>query len=136
MAASHLAAAKVLADASSNNRRFSREARLLDAQAYSQVFKKNKRLSSPYWIVLAHRHTGNPGRLGLAIAKKRAKRAVDRNRLKRIARESFRHQLVALHGIDAVVMNKDGATRASSSQLRQSLDKIWNELSVGQTKPR
>ncbi len=111
---------------------FPRHARLLDGTGYGQVFKKNKRLTNTYWIVLIHR--GQPvngeksnARLGLAIAKKRAKRAVDRNRIKRIARESFRHQRQLLLGCDCVVMNKDRAATASSIELRQSLDKLWSE---------
>lgn len=73
-------------------------------------------------------HTQASGRLGLAIAKKRAKRAVDRNRIKRIARESFRHHREQLMGYDAVVMNKDRAASASAIELRQSLDTLWLEL--------
>ncbi len=111
---------------------FPRHARLLDGTGYGQVFKKNKRLTNAYWIVLIHRGQSVNGeksnaRLGLAIAKKRAKRAVDRNRIKRIARESFRHQRHLLLGCDCVVMNKDRAATASSIELRQSLDKLWSE---------
>lgn len=113
---------------------------MLDAAGYGQVFKKNKRLSNRYWIVLGHRKQvqskpdgvpeGAPAcsRLGLAIAKKRAKRAVDRNRIKRIARESFRHNRKLLVGYDAVVMNKDQAASATTIELRQSLDTLWVEL--------
>lgn len=119
---------------------FPREVRLLDAAGYGQVFKRNKRLSNRYWIVLGHKtqpqvsvEQGSssapaPSRLGLAIAKKRAKRAVDRNHIKRIARESFRHNRELLVGYDAVVMNKDHAASASSVELRQSLDTLWLEL--------
>lgn len=119
---------------------FPREARLLDAADYSQVFKRNKRLANRYWIVLGHRRQSSASnkstdasaqqasRLGLAIAKKRAKRAVDRNRIKRVARESFRHNRTRLVGYDAVVMNKDNAASASTIELRQSLDTLWLEL--------
>jgi len=107
---------------------FPREVRLLDAASYGAVFKRNKRLTNRYWIVLGHRKKTGDARLGLAIAKKRARRAVDRNRLKRIARESFRHNRAQLEGFDAVVMNKDAAATASSLELRQSLDSLWVEL--------
>jgi len=117
---------------------FPREARLLDAAGYGQVFKRNKRLSNRYWMVLVHNKNSKstaesspeaePSRLGLAIAKKRAKRAVDRNRIKRIARESFRHNRERLVGYDAVVMNNDHAASASTIELRQSLDTLWLEL--------
>lgn len=108
---------------------FNREARLLEAAAFAQVFKKNRRLSNHCWTVLAHRlTTPSPARLGLAIAKKRAKRAVDRNRMKRIARESFRLQRDALSGFDVVVMNRDGATSASAAELRRGIDALWAKL--------
>lgn len=123
------------------NASFPREARLLGAADYAQTFKRNKRLSNRFWIVLGHRKgliknsseslgesKPEPSRLGLAIAKKRAKRAVDRNRIKRIARESFRHNRTLLVGYDAVVMNKDHAASASTLELRQSLDALWLEL--------
>jgi len=107
---------------------FPREVRLLDAEGYGRVFKRNKRLTNKHWIVLAHRNGSKPCRLGLAIAKKRAKRAVDRNRIKRIARESFRQNRDLLVGFDTVVMNKDPAARASSVELRRSIDTLWVEL--------
>ncbi len=102
---------------------------MLDAGSYGQVFKQNRRIANRYWIVLAHRRNEEPARMGLAVAKKRAKRALDRNRIKRIARESFRHARVNLSGFDVVVMNKDQARSASRQDLRQSLDALWFELS-------
>ncbi len=69
----------------------------------------------------------------MAIAKKKAKRAVDRNRIKRIARESFRNQQQALAGWDIVVMNKPNAVGATKQELRASIDAIWTEL--GHAKP-
>ena len=67
-------------------------------------------------------------RLGLAIAKKRAKRAVDRNRIKRVARESFRYHQQQLHGCELVIMNRDGAGKVDASTLRSSLDTLMNRL--------
>jgi ribonuclease P protein component len=111
------------------NAAFNREARLLEAAAFARVFKKNRRLSNHCWTILAHRlATPSPAKLGLAIAKKRAKRAVDRNRMKRIARESFRLQRDALYGFDVVVMNRDGATSASAEELRRGIDALWVKI--------
>lgn len=107
---------------------FPRAARLLDGKAYGQVFSKNIRVSNRYWTVLAYSDEGSPARLGLAIAKKRARRAVDRNRLKRVVRESFRHQRASLHGFDVVVMNRDGAAAIGRPELRDSIDQLWNKL--------
>ena len=58
--------------------------------------------------------------MGLAISKKAAKLAVARNRLKRIARETFR-QLNDLPPWDFVVMARGQAMLRPNDKLRQSL---------------
>lgn len=108
---------------------FSDNVRLNTKTDYSFVFRKNRRHADKFWILLAHKsRSGAQARLGLAIAKKRAKRAVDRNRLKRIAREAFRHQQSHLSGYHLVVMNKDGADKVSAAVLRQSLDRLLEQV--------
>ena len=64
-------------------------------------------------------------RLGLAIAKKHSRNATARNRIKRIVRESFRHNQAELDGLDIVVINQPAATAASSRQLFDSLAAHW-----------
>jgi ribonuclease P protein component len=71
-------------------------------------------------------------RIGFAIAKKRVSRAPGRNRLKRIARESFRHNRHSLAGApnayDIVVLANRAAAAASNEQLFQSLDTHWERI--------
>ncbi|MBX2838343.1 MAG: ribonuclease P protein component [Gammaproteobacteria bacterium] len=107
---------------------FPRHARLLDKAAYGAVFRRSRRCSDQYWQVLVHPHSRDTARMGLAIAKKRAKHAVTRNRIKRIARESFRHHRGSLSGLDVVVMNRDAAAQASAAELRVALDKLWKQV--------
>ena len=123
---------------------FPRDARLLDKRDYDVAFGDNRRLSDRYWTVLVHtpdRTAGLVGttdagqgacsrgaRLGLAIAKKRARRAVDRNRIKRVARESFRHVRAALGDRQVVIMNRDAAREADTVELRRALDVLWSRL--------
>ena len=42
-------------------------------------------------------------RFGLAVAKRLARRSVDRNRIKRLAREVFRRHAVKMKGLDLVI---------------------------------
>lgn len=107
---------------------FPRAARLLTASDYSAVFGKSKRLSDRCWTILVCRKENSEARVGLAVAKKRAKRAVDRNRLKRIVRETFRRNKEQLAGTDIVVMNRDDTVRASNEELRQSLDRLFAKV--------
>ncbi len=103
---------------------FTRSHRLLTAADYSRVFDDSRRLSDRYWTILVHQSAEVQPRLGLAIAKKRAKRAVDRNRLKRIVREAFRRRAHKLPGRELVVMNRDDAVKAGNATLQQSLDML------------
>jgi ribonuclease P protein component len=75
-----------------------------------------------------YRHGQGDARLGLAIARKQVRRAVDRNRLKRIARECFRKQRDALHGIDLVVMARAEAATAETATLRASLERLMGRI--------
>ncbi len=74
-------------------------------------------------------------RLGLAVAKKRIRRANRRNRLKRLVRESFRENQNRLAGLDLVVVALATADRAPGRVLRGSLDRHWTTLSE-QCRPR
>ena len=64
-------------------------------------------------------------RLGLAIGKKHCRLASNRNRLKRIVRESFRQNRHDLGGLDVVVLNQPGAAKADNRQLFASLAGHW-----------
>lgn len=66
-------------------------------------------------------------RLGTAVAKKILKRAVDRNRVKRLIRESFRLKQHDLAGLDLVVMCARGIDLSNMHQLRDSLDRHWTK---------
>jgi ribonuclease P protein component len=53
---------------------------------------------------------------------------VDRNRLKRLIRESFRHSSVRPLPFDLVIVAKSNATAASGDALRRSLERRWSSL--------
>ncbi len=72
-------------------------------------------------------HDTHP-RLGLAIATRVFGSAVARNRIKRLARESFRLNQHTLPGVDVTIAALDAARGAGSSALRASLDKHWRTI--------
>lgn len=75
---------------------------------------------------MLYRQNGlSDARLGLAISKKCARRAVDRNRLKRIVRESFRRHRQLIPGVDVVVLCARGATTIPNRRLFDALGQAW-----------
>ena len=70
---------------------------------------------------------GHP-RLGLAISKRNIRHANDRNRIKRLIRESFRLNQHELAGIDVVVMARTAAIKADHETLFRSLQHHWAGL--------
>jgi ribonuclease P protein component len=110
------------------SRGFPRSARLLTAGEFRRVFEDAERSADDCFTVLARRNAASPGRLGLAIAKKHLRRAVDRNLVKRLIRETFRLVRADLVGYDVVVLARAGAARRSRRQLRESLQAHWQRL--------
>ncbi len=110
------------------NRRFARNRRLVKAAEYRAVFDHAQACSSDYFTLLGIVNEDSPGRLGLAIAKRRIARATRRNAVKRIVRESFRHHQHELAALDIVVIAKTAAETADRKRLRSTLDAQWARL--------
>lgn len=109
--------------------RFSRQARITNAQDYRAIFQKGKRLKGRYWEVVAKPGEGQASRLGMAISKKTCRLSSHRNRLKRVAKEVFRHEQGLLKKWEFVVMArvaKPKASRELSSELKTLLHEITN----------
>jgi ribonuclease P protein component len=116
--------------------RFSRDQRLHTPAEFGRVFAEPARSSDRFFTVLARPSGRAIARLGLTVSRRVAKRAVDRNKLKRLARESFRHR--ALPPWDFVVLARAGADRAPRTELRASLDRHFDQLAhaIGAPVPR
>ncbi len=104
---------------------FGRNSRLLTADQYAFVFKNAKRFGNACFTVLARENNVGYARLGLAISRKCAKRAVDRNTIKRLFRESFRLNQHALPAVDIIAMCKPAALKLNKEAMRHQIDKQW-----------
>lgn len=80
-----------------------RDARLVNKADFDRVFADSQRARTDYVLVMARPNQAGFPRLGMIIAKRLLARAVDRNRVKRCVRESFRQVLLELPACDFVV---------------------------------
>lgn len=111
-----------------NPKSFTRQVRLTQAKQYRYVFAKAKRFGNRSMTILVRENEITHPRLGLAIAKKCAKRAVDRNRIKRLIRESFRHHQLILPNIDIIIMCRPLILQQSNDEISQQLQKQWRYI--------
>lgn len=110
---------------------FKKQQRLLTKSDFSAVFDDAPiRASHQHFLILCRLNSQVPPtpRLGLVIAKKHVRRAHERNRIKRYARETFRLQQHKLPAIDAIVLARKGADTLSNQQLQQTFNGLWKRI--------
>ena len=82
---------------------FPRRWRLLQSEGFSFVFAHRKAVRGEYFQLSFRPNDLNTARFGVVVAKKIARRAVMRNRIKRQAREVFRQRRSGLPAMDLVL---------------------------------
>lgn len=108
---------------------FGSHKRLLTAAEYSRVFDTaTARASHQHLLLLASPNGLTQSRLGLVIAKKNVRKAVSRNRIKRIAREMFRMQTDTERTIDVVLLARRGLDQLDKQELAVLLRQQWRKL--------
>ena len=108
---------------------FNKTHRLLKKQDYDGVFNHAIRLTNTEFTVLFCHNEFKHARLGLVISKKIIHKAHDRNRIKRILRESFRLH-PHLPPVDVVVLARPAVNKALPHQISANLGKLWHTLST------
>jgi ribonuclease P protein component len=95
---------------------------------FRDVKRRGKKFADAFFSlsVLAN-HETYP-RLGLSIATRTFGTAVSRNRIKRLARESFRLNQHSLPPVDVTISARDAARLAKLGVLRASLDQHWKAI--------
>lgn len=110
---------------------FTSHQRLLTASDYKRVFDApDHKAGQRELLMLARKNGLKKHRLGLAIAKKHVPHAVNRNLIKRIARERFRHLIQEHPGLDIVVLTRPGAGRADKVTISAALGRQFTRLGL------
>jgi ribonuclease P protein component len=118
------------------SRDFSREKRLLTPRHFKAVFDSpTGKVPGKNLLLLARNNDLDHPRLGLVIGKKSVKLSVERNRLKRLMRESFRLHQDDLVGWDIVIVARKGLGEIENPELIQHFGKLWKRLARSRSAP-
>ena len=105
---------------------FPREYRLTDKRQFDAVLSlRTIQLRSGSFRLYATANGESGARLGLIVGKRQLKRAVDRNRVKRVLRETFRLRRSILPPIDIVVQLAD---RPRGESVSSDVVSMWPRL--------
>ena len=106
---------------------FPKERRLLAKYQFDRVFEKPKRVFFPEFLILFRKkEKAGEARIGLAISKKSVNKSTNRNRCKRLVRESFR--LTLLPDVDIIFLSRRGLDNLSNAELNNKLASAWLKL--------
>lgn len=105
---------------------FTKKNRLLTKHHFDAVFSQARRIAAPEFTILYRENTLGTSRLGMVVPKKVLAKAHDRNRLKRLIRESFRtHQVPE---VDIVFLAKKNIGNLDNAELLSQLGRVWLKL--------
>lgn len=94
------------------------------------MFQSAKKIGTRFFTVLYRENKLHHSRLGLIVAKKTAKQAFQRNRFKRVVRESFRLMSYQLPQVDIVILSRNGIKEADNTLLFSELSYIWKKMMI------
>jgi len=108
---------------------FPRSARLLSSGEFRHVFDTvSCKASNAHFVLLANTNLNGSPRIGFVIGKKNIRKAVHRNRIRRVIRESFRLNRAKIPALDIIVLVRKGADQFDNQHIANQLDYLWRKL--------
>lgn len=111
-----------------NKNKFAKETRLRSRENFQQVYKKAKRFRYDGLTALVCKNELTYSRIGISIPKRQIRRAVDRNRIKRVIRENFRNRQKESSNIDVVFLIHASLLGLSNTEINACLEWLWSKV--------
>jgi ribonuclease P protein component len=115
--------------------RFPHAARVVKPADFVRLRRKGQRIATPLFNAQALAGSAATARLGLAVSRRVSPDAVRRNRIKRIARESFRHARMRLPAVDILLIARECADAHDNAALRADLETLWRRIASLNERP-
>jgi ribonuclease P protein component len=110
--------------------RFPPSRRMRRPVEFKRAYAGGKRLGNEFFTANTQPNDLTWARLGMSIAARNLRRAVDRNRVRRLIRESFRMHQQQLPCVDIVIGARTAVMAADRATLRASLEKLWHKIAA------
>lgn len=94
---------------------------------FNFVFHKASKVSHHNLSILIRINNLEHARIGFIFSKKKIKLSTDRNRVRRICRESFRTGEIRYAGLDIIVLAKHGLENLTNQQIWNILENLWKQ---------
>ena len=97
---------------------------------FKRIYAIGRRFGNEYFTANAQANGLSWPRLGMSIAARNLRRAVDRNRVRRLIRESFRVHQQGLPPLDIIIGARVATKSADGPCMRAALDKLWQKIAA------
>ncbi len=104
--------------------------RLKKRWEFQRAYQRGRKYWNRYFVIYVHRTHEETLRLGITVSKKVGK-SVQRNRVKRLIRESFRQLRPELkQGYDIVIVGRTGAARLTCQEVHHGLARLFGKAAI------
>jgi ribonuclease P protein component len=100
----------------------------LKACEYDYVFAQPKKINRTEATLYVRPNSQGHARIGLLVSKRSVRFAVARNRIKRLIRESFRHQHASIKAVDIVFVARHKLQFVENKEMFQLFSNLWDQL--------
>jgi ribonuclease P protein component len=113
---------------------YSRRYRFTAQGSFGSILRGSRKVRGRFATIHVAPARNDGSRLGIALTRKLVPRSVDRNRMKRLVRETFRRHVLKLAGLDCVVMPRERFDDANTPALLAEIRAHFDQLA--QNRPR
>lgn len=105
---------------------FSKKHRLAKSSDIQRVFAQGRSFYNPFFTIRFKKASVHPIRFTVVVSTKVSKKAVERNRIKRVIRHFTRERVAAFTPGDYAILVKPAAGKADNNALRQKFADLVN----------